>query len=270
MNNYKPIGVITLDADGQHSVTDANLVAKNLIDNPNCLVLGVRNFTNKIPLKSKIGNILTRIIFKITTGESLSDTQTGLRGIPHKNLEQLTKIKQNRYEYELEMLIQIKKNGQQYLEVPIETIYHNDNKGSHFNPILDSMRIYYILLRYISLSFIAVIIDFIVFAIAQYFLNNILKSLIISRSISAFIQFIIAKNFVFKSEVNKYISLIKFITLVIINIYLTKEIMNILITNLSYINTIQAKLISETCLFFTSFVIQNYLIFNKNKKVTIK
>jgi hypothetical protein len=49
------------------------------------IVLGVRNLSNKnVPLTSKVGNTFSRIYFKLLTGESLKDTQTGLRGIPRE------------------------------------------------------------------------------------------------------------------------------------------------------------------------------------------
>ena len=92
-NQITPIGVITLDTDGQHKVTDAQLIASSLIKNPDSLILGVRQFNSNVPLRSKIGNILTRILFKIITREPLADTQTGLRGIPFKNLNDLLDIK---------------------------------------------------------------------------------------------------------------------------------------------------------------------------------
>lgn len=261
-NQITPIGVITLDADGQHKVTDAQLIASSLIKNPDSLILGVRQFNSNVPLRSKIGNILTRILFKIITREPLADTQTGLRGIPFKNLNDLLDIKNNRYEFELEMLIKIKRKGQKFLQVPIETIYYDNNKNSHFNPIIDSMKIYYVLLRYFSSSVISAMIDVVAFYISFKFTKNILYSLIFSRSISAFTQFIIAKKYVFYSKNNNFTSLLKFSALVIFNLLITKEIITQIIEVFPNTYPVVAKIIAESCLFVLSFVIQNYVIFN--------
>lgn len=264
-NEISPIGVITLDADGQHKVSDANLVAYNLLQNPNSLILGVRQFNHNIPIRSKIGNTLTKILFKIITGDALADTQTGLRGIPYQNLKDLIKLKNNRYEFELEMLLKIKQKGQKYIQVPIETIYYDNNKNSHFNPIIDSMKIYYVLLRYCFSSILAQLIDIILFSIVFNISNNILQSLIVSRSISASTQFLIVKKFVFYSNNNNIISLIKFSLLVIFNLIVTKELIVIIMQVMPNIFPVFAKILAETCLFVLSFNVQKYIIFNTKK-----
>ena len=53
----------------------------------------------------------------------------------------MLKIEGNRYEYEMNMLLEASIEYQ-ILEVPIETVYINDNEGSHFRPIKDGLMIY--------------------------------------------------------------------------------------------------------------------------------
>ena len=71
--------IVTADADGQHSVRDIDRVAHAAAHLPNRLILGVREFTKDVPLRSRLGNKLTRLLFKIQTGVAVTDTQTGLR-----------------------------------------------------------------------------------------------------------------------------------------------------------------------------------------------
>lgn len=76
-------GVITVDADGQHSIPDVIKIARALEKNPGKIILGCRSFhSSNIPFRSKFGNILSKIVYKWLCGISVSDTQTGLRGLP--------------------------------------------------------------------------------------------------------------------------------------------------------------------------------------------
>lgn len=141
--------VITVDADGQHLVSDMLKIAQQLEQTPDHLVLGVRDFTHKnVPFRSRFGNRFTRLLFRLSTGTSLTDTQTGLRGIPISHLRLLLTVLGERFEYEMNMLAALKPKGIQISEVPIETVYIDENKSSHFQPLRDSFHIYKIFLFY--------------------------------------------------------------------------------------------------------------------------
>jgi hypothetical protein len=140
-------GVVTADADGQHRAEDVVRVGLALLDASDRLVLGVRALGHDAPLRSRGGNVLTRWVFAGMTGVRLIDTQTGLRGIPMAMLPGMVELEGERYEYEMHMLVWACAR-QQPLEVPIATVYLDGNRGSHFRPVLDSMRVYAVLLRY--------------------------------------------------------------------------------------------------------------------------
>ena len=142
------VGVVTLDADGQHLIGDVEKVAAALRKYPKDLILGARAGDGDIPLRSRVGNTLTRCLFRILAGQSLTDTQTGLRGIPLGFIPTLLHMTSPGYEFELEMLLSCRQSGRALREVPIETVYIDNNRQSHFNPILDSMRIYFVLFRF--------------------------------------------------------------------------------------------------------------------------
>ena len=138
------IGIVTADADGQHSARDILKVANELQARPAEAVLGCRDFKRDVPLRSKLGNIISRYVYRFLIGLNLSDTQTGLRGIPRRLMELSLSIRSNRYEFETEQIITAKAANFKFREVPIQTVYIDDNRGSHFNPILDSFRIYFV------------------------------------------------------------------------------------------------------------------------------
>lgn len=140
MENLK--GVITVDADGQHLIQDINNIYEKFLKNLDCLVLGSRDFDKEnIPLRSLIGNKIIRYIFKKKTKIAINDTQTGLRAIPFRFLEDFNEIKGERFEYEINMLLYATKNKIGILEQPIETIYINENKMSNFRTLKDSLKI---------------------------------------------------------------------------------------------------------------------------------
>jgi glycosyltransferase involved in cell wall biosynthesis len=133
-------GVVTVDADGQHLPEDVANVAKATKENPGRYTLGVRAFSGNVPLRSRFGNAWSRYFFFLLTGVMVYDTQTGLRGMPRDLLPELIAMPGDRYEYEMRMLVAAARKKLKPVQIPIKTVYLNDNKASHFNPIRDSIR----------------------------------------------------------------------------------------------------------------------------------
>ena len=134
-------GVVTVDGDGQHDPDDVRRVAEELAREPNGgLVLGVRSFAGDVPFRSRLGNFWTRGLFRLLTGLAVSDTQTGLRGIPAALLPRLLAIPGDRYEYEIRMLADARRHPAPPREVPIRTIYLDGNAASHYRPLRDTFR----------------------------------------------------------------------------------------------------------------------------------
>jgi putative flippase GtrA len=200
VNNPNCVGVVTADADGQHAVTDILKVANALQAGPAEVTFGCRDFKRDVPFRSKIGNVVSRYVYRFVVGLNLSDTQTGLRGIPRRLMELSLGIRSNRYEFETEQIIAAKTAGFKFTEVPIQTVYIDDNSGSHFNPILDSFRIYFVLLRYALSSVATALSDFIVFYILTANGIALLSANMSARGVALWLQFVLLKKYVFKSK----------------------------------------------------------------------
>jgi len=257
-------GVVTADADGQHQVDDIIRVANQLSLAPNKLWLGVREFDGVVPLRSAFGNSLTRKVFQFFTGQKISDTQTGLRGIPNELLKKLLKISSNGYEFELEMLIKAGQSNIAIAELPIKTIYENNNASSHFNPILDSAKIYFVFLRFSALSIATAILDFTVFVFAQILFSNILISAICGRVVAGLFNFSLGKLFVFQSKSSATWELFKYILTVIILGLISFELIDVMVQNLN-LNVYLSKILAETGLFLVSFALQRTFVFGSSK-----
>ena len=197
--------VVTADADGQHKIWDIFRTANKASENPNKLILGVRAFTGKVPLRSRFGNSLTKALFKLQTGVGVTDTQTGLRAFTTNLIPFMLKIEGKRYEYEMNMLLEATKEYE-IVEVPIETVYINDNEASHFRPIRDGLMIYKNIFKFALSSLSSFVVDYIVYALAILFLPTVPTGLRIflanglARVTSSIFNYSTNKKLVFKSE----------------------------------------------------------------------
>lgn len=141
LNNTDADGCITADSDGQHKVEDIIQCMNALCVNPQSLILGCRQFDwNTTPFKSRIGNRYMLNMFTRATGKTVSDTQTGLRGLSKAYMNECLSLEGERFEFEMNMMVTF---AYKYsiVEVPIACIYNFENKGTHFRPFKDSLKI---------------------------------------------------------------------------------------------------------------------------------
>ncbi|MFO7264060.1 MAG: glycosyltransferase family 2 protein [Bacillota bacterium] len=136
-------GVVTADADGQHHPDDVCRVVSALRRGDDTLILGVRDFDQAhVPWRSRFGNRLTSRAIRWLFGMAIDDTQTGLRGIPIQHLSWMSELKGERFEYEMNMLLNAIRRRIPIRQVPIRTLYYQRNAGSHYRSIADSLRIF--------------------------------------------------------------------------------------------------------------------------------
>jgi len=272
--NYENLlGVVTADSDGQHSVEDIKKCINNLLEHPDSLILGCRNFEGEdIPSKSRFGNKLTQKICKLLCGINISDTQTGLRGIPKSFMAELLNVDGERFEFETRMLIESKKKYE-IKEVKIRTIYDSkENHKTHFDPILDSIRIYKIfgsmLIKFIFSSFSSCVVDLLLFHFFSKILHGKISIYIIvatigARIISATYNFLLNHSFVFKSEENYQKSAYKYALLACIQMMCSAVGVSIVCKLVSSIPEIIVKVFVDTILFLISYIVQREIVFKK-------
>jgi glycosyltransferase involved in cell wall biosynthesis len=194
------LGIITADADGQHKVEDILKIIMGMIQYPGYILLGTRSFTGKVPLRSRFGNNITRRVFHFVTGVKISDTQSGLRGLPRKLFSELLVLQGERYDYEMNMLLNIQNWNVDYIETPIQTVYESGNKSSHFHPFRDSWQIYGKIIKFGASSFGATLIDYGFFALFASLGGEAWMSYAAARIISSFANYMINSRIVFKNN----------------------------------------------------------------------
>ncbi len=255
-------GVITADADGQHRVGDIIRIGRALAGNPEKLVLGSRAFGGQdIPLRSRFGNTVSRLVYRWLCGVNVSDTQTGLRGIPCGFLEECCGIEGERYEYETNMLLKAKELDIRFTEIPIETVYENSNSGSHFNPLRDSLKIYSVIFKYSLSSILSVVIDYLVF----YYLYGkgapVLAATYAARIGSSLVNFGINRKVVFKNNGNFAAQFCKYLLLVLLSGTLSGTGIGLLKKLFGLPATI-TKVAVELALYFMNFYVQRIWVFS--------
>lgn len=273
--NYpETCGVVTADADGQHRLPDIKAVAEAMSSNPSGLTLGVRKFTGKVPLRSVFGNKFTIYVFFLLTGMKVSDTQTGLRGIPAKLLRRVSKLPGRRYEYEMNMLADAKRHESPPQEIPIETIYIADNASSHFHPVRDAIRIYRSLLQFCISSVAAFLLDNAVFTVLISILNktpegreiDILLAFCTARFVSGNFQYFYNRFVVFRQKVRKR-SYLQYWVLAMAIALVSALFTGVLshAANVCGFWITLVKIAVETGMFFGSYSIQKKWIFRKRR-----
>jgi glycosyltransferase involved in cell wall biosynthesis len=258
------IGVVTADADGQHSVEDILRVARQLRETPTIAIFGARSFGNNVPLRSKLGNQISRYAYRMLIGVKLTDTQTGLRGIPRRLMELSLALRSNRYEFETEQLAVLKSEQIATREIPIETIYIDDNRQSHFRPLRDSAKIYFVLLRYSLASLVTYVTDFLVFWIAFGATQQVLLSNMSARLVALWVQLALLQSFVFRRQINLGIFL-AYVTLVFVSGVMSSALQVQLIDLVG--TPIGAKIIADTLFFVFNFLFIRDLIFGRWREV---
>lgn len=254
-------GVVTADSDGQHETADILKVIRALIETPDHLVMGVRRMSGKVPFRSLFGNVLTRFVFSFMTGKKISDTQSGLRGIPRSFIPPLLAVKGERYEFEINMLVMTRTNKIPVAEVPIDTIYIEDNKSSHFNPFFDSMKIYFQLLRFAFSSMTASFFDFIVFSLVFGWTGSILAAMLVGRFlVGSTLNYVINRRLVFHSDAKVLWSLLKYYLALVTLSIISYLAINLVIQQLG-LRVMPAKILVETLLFVVSFSVQREFVF---------
>jgi len=260
-------GIVTVDADGQHLSSDVIAVCDRFLKEPRNMVLGTREFSRDVPLRSRFGNKLTRFIIRTFFRLSVSDTQTGLRAFPMTMVPGLLDVPYSGYDFEMEMLIKSEKFGVKIVEQPIRTVYLEDNRSSHFNPFLDSIKIYFVLARFLFASLITTSVDFIVFLLAYSSFSSIIISTYAARTVALTLNFILVRKMVFHSKKGLLVTFVQYVLLVMVLGFIVTIMINFF-HNVMGLGLIASKILSETLLYIANFSIQRNLIFGSEEKRT--
>ena len=261
--------VVTVDADGQHLPDDVLRVARIAGNRRDALVLGSRAFEEDVPARSRFGNTVTRHVYSAVTGVRVHDTQTGLRAFSRDLIPALLEIEGDRYEYEINMLLTLATEGYTIIEERIETVYEDNNSGSHFRTVRDSFRVYKEILKFSASSLASFAIDYCMYAVLLTLTGTLgmTHGLVISnigaRLVSGTANFTMNRKLVFKSRTGFAKSAAQYIALAALILAGNTLVLSLLAGTFG-INSMIAKLITEILFFVISWTVQKYVIFFSN------
>lgn len=270
------IGIITADSDGQHEIKDVIKVRDAMVANPTKLYFGSRNFDGEdIPAKSRFGNKMTTNLVKLLYGKKIRDTQTGLRGIPAPIASLFIDLNGERFQYEMNMLVSAVRSNIDVEEIEIKTLYFDDNSETHFRPIQDSLEIMGTLLgtffKYIMSSVSSFAVDLLLFQLMIILfrqLDNDLRiviSTVIARIGSSIINYLINKNIVFENKEKDSSLLIKYFSLVVVQMSIS-ALLVALFYRVTGMQETLIKVLVDSFLFLVSYRIQKLYVFKSSIK----
>ncbi len=276
-------GVITIDGDGQHLTEDILACGQRMLAEGDKVVLGCRDFDQPgIPPRSVAGNKTTSRFFRLLFGIRLSDTQTGLRAIPAQYLPLFCEIEGERFEYETNMLLHMKRRGIAFVEQPIATVYDPEDYSSHYDAVKDSLRISKVMLRFLATGSV---FRYVISAVCSWVLDNGLYLLLLSllsgtlaaalastvsqvsaRVVSSLFNFTMNDRFVFRNTENHGRAFVKYYCLCIPQTLISTVCLTALIAALHIGAPALAtlvKIVIELILFIISYYIQKKWVFKK-------
>lgn len=277
-------GVVTVDGDNQHRPEDIRKCCEAMAADPDKVVLGCRDFSGKtVPWKSKVGNNITKAVFFLLCGIRISDTQTGLRAIPAHYLPFMAQIPGDRFEYETKVLLEMKRCRIAFTQVPIETVYIEENASTHFHWLKDSLKIYGVILRHTVFSLLtffkfalgsvlSFLIDNGVFTLTGYLLVNrmeqearIAAATAFARVISSVFNFIFNRKAVFRAEASVGKTLLKYYALCICQMAASAALVSLFVKlwQASGLWESAVKIVVDILLFLASYQIQKRWVFSR-------
>lgn len=138
--------VVTLDGDGQHNPNDIARLVEAANAHPEDLVIGARlRQRHRQPGIRKFANRIADFFVSWASGQRVPDSQTGFRAYPRKLLQnvQPSTARRHGFVFETAMLIDGARAGHPCLAVPIDSVYQEGARPSHFRPGKDVWEIFW-------------------------------------------------------------------------------------------------------------------------------
>ena len=253
--------ILTVDGDGQHDPGDIPRFVSLAVRERADFVIGVRN-VRVMPPKSKIGNYFSRLVFFLGTGRYVPDTQSGFRLFSQSLAEALLRaVAWRRYETEAEILTKTVALGYTVATVEIPTIYFDENRRTHFDPLWDSMRVVAVLSRYALSSLAVTAVDFSAFALLlPYVSGNVVRANILARAFAVVAHFLLSREYVFRAKGQFRLSeVVRYGAIVLANLALTTWML--LVFQGWGASPILAKIIAQLAGFLFTFVVLDRFVF---------
>ena len=131
-------GVIAMDGDGQHDVSDIDKFIDMAKLQPDSVISGNRmSDASNMPWLRVATNKAMSLLISLTCRQKIPDSQCGYRYIGCRILKEVNFTSVG-FEIESEIMIKSSKKGYKIFAVPIQSIYGEET--SHINPVKDTIK----------------------------------------------------------------------------------------------------------------------------------
>lgn len=202
------------------------------------------------------------MVYRLSTGLDVHDTQTGLRAFRVSMAPALLSIPGERYEYEMNVLLYCAREHIKIREQEIKTIYLDNNSASHFDALRDSARIYKEILRFSASSLLGFLTDYAEFSLLLLATGSLLLSNVAARIVSASVNFTVNRRFVFKNKGSVAKAAAEYFLLAVF-ILLGNTVVLELLVNVCGVHQMLAKILTELLFFLFSWLVQRFVVFRK-------
>lgn len=207
-------------------------------------------------------------MFRLFCGTRFSDTQTGLRGFTREVMRAFIAVPGERFEYETNMLIQCCRRNMSFTEIPIETVYFDNNAETHFRPVRDSLLIYGVIFRsfflYSGASILSFLLDIALFSLFFRLFGGgqaaILPATVLARAGSSIFNFLANKNVVFSASGPWKTAAVKYYALCVLQLLCSAGLVS-LAYRLLHIQAEVLKVVVDSLIFLLSYQIQRRWVF---------
>lgn len=257
--------IITIDSDGQHDPEDIKQFTDYLAGHGDVdFAIGERRDDARMPVKSRLGNLLSRFFFRLNFGEGVHDTQTGFRMLSKKFAQLFVQaIKPGKYETELDMLILAQRRLGKIHTVPVRTVYYGNNETSKFKPISDSARIIKLFLVYSTVTVASFVVDYLFYLMLVFGMDvDYIQANVAARILSASFNFLGHKYFSFGVRRDMVGQAFRY-ALAVFNALLLSSILLFLIVEMFGIGRVIAKPVADSLVFVINFIVLNKLVFHR-------
>ncbi len=274
-------GVITLNADRQLPAADAAKIASSLHNEQEmgsfALVVGTRNLLGKnvSDYDYNMGGVM-KLLYHMLMGVRLNDPLSGVFGIPDMRVAQCLDIGGDGYSYATSMTMSFEKIG--FLQVPVSYVNYEEGVERSFRKVKDTIWILFTIFKkfifYSVTSLSASILDVILFGIftSVTFRGNpmaIIYSTICARVISASMNYLLTKHFVFHFKSDSAQETTKSAGAFFLLSAMQCICSALVVSAMKFLlggNVIGIKVLVDAILFFVSYKIQHKYIFKDDKK----
>ena len=263
---------VIADESCAYTYADAEKCTESALGQTGSLVLGARKLTRaSVPLKARFINGSMKLLLRLLCGISITDTSTSLRAFSRSLMSEILGIQGEDSDFLINMLLYAKLKSIPIKEIPIETEYCPSKKRPFMQNLAKLLNIFFVFIKFMITSLSSFAVDLLAFtlfvSIFKKFIDSpqyyILYSTILSRVLSAFLNFSLNKYTVFKKEGKALKTFLKYAALCSVQLLASSTLVFVVYENIfaGSVSESIIKIFVDAVLFFVSFQVQREWVF---------